>query len=114
MAPKGATREALMRKLGSLMPKRSLPELMAHDDWHTAHKMLQVGRVGARAAGVRKCAPHVRVGGRGSRGDIVGRDMQYLRACSQRWWRDMVELWATLAHSARCCCNPGSACALLA
>lgn len=42
MAPKGASREALMRKLSPLMPAYTLPELLAHDDWHLNQRLLQV------------------------------------------------------------------------
>jgi hypothetical protein len=38
----GSAREALMRVLAVMMPARSVQQLMAHDDWLTAHKLLQV------------------------------------------------------------------------
>lgn len=43
MGPRGASREALMKKLAMLMPKYSLAELMAHDEWYQMHKLLLVG-----------------------------------------------------------------------
>lgn len=32
-----------MKKLAMLMPKYSLAELMAHDEWYQMHKLLLVG-----------------------------------------------------------------------
>ncbi|KAF5840245.1 hypothetical protein DUNSADRAFT_17348 [Dunaliella salina] len=40
MGPRGASREALMKKLASMMPKYSLADLLAHDEWHQKHKLL--------------------------------------------------------------------------
>lgn len=42
LAPKGASREALMRKLAVLMPQYALPQLVAHDDWYLSYRLLQV------------------------------------------------------------------------
>lgn len=42
LGSKGASREALMRKLAALMPKYSLADLLAHDEWHQKHKLLLV------------------------------------------------------------------------
>ncbi len=43
---KAVSRDALMRQLAVLMPSRTLFELIAHDDWLTAYKILQRKRRG--------------------------------------------------------------------
>ena len=52
MGPRGASREALMKKLVLLMPKYSVADLVAHDELHQKHKLLLVSCGGLGAPGM--------------------------------------------------------------
>ncbi len=42
MGPRGASRDALLRKVGLMLPRYSQSALLAHDSWHTAYKLCAV------------------------------------------------------------------------
>ena len=41
-----------MKKLAMLMPKYSLAELMAHDEWYQTHKIILVGGAHCSLVGI--------------------------------------------------------------